>query len=53
MSPEQALAELAKCHTGDTEGDHAEADRILCDLLKALGHADVVAAYDKVDKWYA
>ncbi|MCP3885125.1 MAG: hypothetical protein GY700_06555 [Propionibacteriaceae bacterium] len=30
-----------------------EADLILCDLLEKLGCDDVVAAYNKIGKWYA
>jgi hypothetical protein len=38
---------------GDTEMAHGEADRILCDLLTALGYKDVVDEWEKVGKWYA
>ncbi len=54
MTKEQAiekLRELAK--NGDYEAAHGDADQVLCDLLTALGHADVVAAWDDVGKWYA
>ena len=37
----------------DTESAHADADDVLCDLLKALGYNRVVEEYDKVKKWYA
>lgn len=37
----------------DTERAHANADDGLCELLTALGYADVVAEYAKVEKWYA
>jgi hypothetical protein len=37
----------------DTETAHARADDALCKLLIALGHADVVAAFNSVDKWYS
>lgn len=36
----------------DVESAHYRADEILCDLLTALGYDEVVAAYNKVDKWY-
>lgn len=36
-----------------TEVAHKEADDALCDLLKALGHDDVVELYEQVSKWYA
>ena len=39
--------------TGDIEYAHAYADDILCGLLKRLGFADVVDAWEAVPKWYA
>lgn len=41
------------CNTGDNERDHAEADEIVCNLLKELGFHKVVEAYEDVGKWYA
>lgn len=38
---------------GDTEAQHADADGILCALLRGLGYNDVVDEWLKVDKWYA
>ena len=49
----EQLRELARLSKGDAEGPHADADEVLCDLLKALGYGDVVAEYEKVEKWYA
>jgi len=37
----------------DLESAHGTADRVLCDLLTELGYGDVVAEYDKIEKWYA
>lgn len=37
----------------DPEANHAEADDLLCDLLKELGYVDIVEAYEKIEKWYA
>lgn len=37
----------------DIEAAHADADQVLCDLLKALGYKMIVEEYDKVEKWYA
>jgi hypothetical protein len=37
----------------DIEQDHVIADKLLCDLLTALGQQEIVDLYDKVDKWYA
>ena len=54
MTKEQAIEELKKAQAnGDTECAHGHADDILCKLLAALGYADVVSEYEKVDKWYA
>ena len=54
MTKEQAIEELkAEQSSGDIEDSHANADDILCELLTALGYADVVSEYNKVEKWYA
>lgn len=54
MTPEQAIAKLTElAKSGDYEAAHGDADQVLCDLLTALGHADVVKAWDEVGKWYA
>lgn len=47
----QRLIELQK--PGDTEASHSDADKVLCDLLVALGYASVVDEWEKVNKWYA
>ena len=39
--------------SGDHETAHYEADDILCQLLDALGHGDVVEEFKKIKKWYA
>jgi hypothetical protein len=36
-----------------TEQIHIDADQVLCDLLVSLGYGDVVAEYNKVEKWFA
>ena len=54
MTPEEAEAALAPlAHVGDLEVAHAQADDILCALLRYLGHDTVVDAWHRVDKWYA
>lgn len=46
-----ALKEQIKAPGPD--GAHREADAILCRLLSALGFADVVELWKRVDKWYS
>jgi hypothetical protein len=54
MTREEAIAKLkAAQKSGDTESAHCDADDALCNFLIALGYADVVAEWSKVDKWYA
>lgn len=49
-----AIKKLKKLQgSGDNEAAHNEADAILCDLLTELGYADVVAEWEKIEKWYA
>jgi hypothetical protein len=38
---------------GNEEQAHIRADALLCQLLRDLGYADVVEAYEQIDKWYA
>ena len=47
------LRHLADISGGDPEACHVEADRVLCQFLIGLGHADIVAEWERVDKWYA
>lgn len=47
------LERIAKISAGDPEAAHANADDILCELLKTLGYEDVVIAWQSVEKWYA
>lgn len=49
----RALELLEECPKGDPEAAHPLADEVLCDLLESLGYGDVVAAWRKIDKWYA
>ena len=54
MTREEAIEQLKACQgTQDCEAAHADADEILCVLLKSLGYSDVVAEWEEVDKWYA
>jgi hypothetical protein len=54
MSEDEAVERLtALLLSGDTECAHAEADDILCELLRSLGYGRVVDAWEKIDKGYA
>lgn len=46
------LEKINKEYGKDAETAHSEADRVLCDFLMELGYADVVAAYEKIQKYY-
>ena len=51
---DQAIIGLRKLQCcSDVEGAHADADDILCQVLKAFGLQELVEEYDKVEKWYA
>ena len=56
MNRSEAIAllkiELPHSHD-DAEISHKRADKVLCELLTELGFGDVVAEYEKVEKWYA
>ena len=47
---EERLEELQLL--GDLEQAHIDADKVLCDLLSALGFKDVVAEFEAIDKYY-
>lgn len=55
MLDEEEFIEKMKCNcfTGDSEGDHINADDILCDFLLLLGYEKLVEVYKNVEKWYA
>ena len=54
MDRQKAIDELKIAQeNGDIEAAHSSADEVLCRLLTALGYADVVAEFEKVEKWYA
>lgn len=54
MTKEEAIELLRfPAQLGDPEVAHELADRILCRLLIDLGYAEVVDAFDKVEKWYS
>ena len=56
MTKDQAIEALKaiKANNGtDFEMAHVEADKLLCELLTALGYGDVVTEYNTIGKWYA
>ena len=36
-----------------SSASHEEADDILCEILEADGHTEIVAAYREIEKWYS
>lgn len=54
MTREEAIDKLKQEQSRfDTEVAHAEADKVLCQLLTSLGYKDVVLEYLAIEKWYA
>lgn len=54
MTREEAIKELKKWQGHwDVEKAGVESERIILELLAALGYSDVVVEYNKVDRWYA
>ena len=54
MTPEEAIKALQEQqHNDDTEFAHILADAALCKLLIALGYPEVVAEWEKVERWYS
>ncbi len=53
MTKEQAIEELKKTQSKDTETAHFEADIVLCKFLTGLGYGDVVEEWERGEKWYA
>jgi hypothetical protein len=53
--PEQFKERMSKIANGpgDTEGDHADADDLMCELLRELGYGEEIDIYLKMPKWYA
>lgn len=50
----RALSALhAAQELGKSEAAHSKADGALIDFLTALGYADIVIEWQKVEKWYA
>ena len=53
MTKEEALKRLRElAGKRDVEAAHVEADGILIDFLRAIGHDDIADAFDNLQKWY-
>jgi len=48
---EEYIIEMKKLSGG--EGDHIDADNLLCEFLEDLGYTELVKAFEKIGKWYA
>lgn len=44
---------MAFVDSADTEAAHMDADHVLVRLLLSVGFTETVAAYRKIEKWYA
>jgi hypothetical protein len=53
-SPKTAAEAMRALESSDDiEARHADADKLLCDILKSLGYKQVVVVFEYMDKWYA
>jgi hypothetical protein len=54
---QEAVAQLDALSWNDPETAHGRADEILCEFIRAIGHAEVAVAFeaaaDRVGFWYA
>ena len=54
MSPEEFTRRMHEIAAGgDTEISHAEADRLMMQVLTSLGYGDGATVFAEMDKWYA
>ena len=56
MTEKEALKKLKtieKDNDFDSEATHYEADKILCEVLKSLGHKKLVKKFEGIEKWYS
>lgn len=47
------MRDLADRSGNDLEGDHYQADELMCEMLKLYGENEFVKLFKSVDKWYA
>lgn len=50
MAKEDIIKQLKECNSGDLEGDHGKADKL---LLKYINDKEVKEVFDNIEKWYA
>lgn len=48
----QWAEQIAACASTDIEAAHADADRLLVNLVNELGYKESAAAWQAIDKWY-
>lgn len=54
MTIEEAVKKMKDLsEVDDEEVAHAEADRILCEMLINVGYVELVEAWDKIHKFYS
>ncbi len=57
MTPEQFRDRMKEIFAagarGDREGQHMDADDLMCELLESLGYKEGVEIFRQADKWYA
>ena len=46
------LAQAQSCNGKDIDVGHKTADKILCDMIEAMGYPGIAAAYRGVEKLY-
>lgn len=56
MTPEefyQKMLTIAHDPAGDTQADHGNADKLMCEVLTELGYGEGVEVFKEMGKWYA
>ena len=54
MEPEMFELRMSKIDaSSDIDGRHADADKLMCELLESLGYGEGVKIFTAMHKWYA
>ena len=53
MNKELSDKYIAKMKNCTWEGDHEDADILICQFLEEIGYQDLADAYRKVPKWFS